>query len=162
MRTYGLPCLNAGPVTALSTVGTTSTLRREPSASAICNLGVVVPPTNHLARVVEEQIAGRQDGESSQPQSCRIQSVGFERVVAGQQATDVESAFLGFSPSTTDRLVGSLFTGNRAKAVLSVKAVAFFAENKVMLQQVGVVLHLGDAVQLANDALLGELHDLRK
>ena len=29
-----------------------------------------------------------------------------------------------------------------------------------MLQQVGVVLHLGDAVQLADDALLGELHDL--
>ena len=58
------------------------------------------------------------------------------------------------------RLFGSLLTGNRAQAVLGVQAVAFFAEDEVMLQQVGVVLHLGDAVQLADDALLGELHDL--
>ena len=54
MRTYGLPCLNAGPVRILD-AGTTSTLRREPCASATCSLRI-----NRMARTVEKQIAGRQ------------------------------------------------------------------------------------------------------
>ena len=90
----------------------------------------------------------------------RFVSLGFEWVFAGQQAADVETSGACIGPGGFDAVLSALLTWNWAQAVAGFKAVAFFAQNEVPLQQVGVVLHLGDVVQFVLQALLRELHDL--
>ena len=90
----------------------------------------------------------------------RFVSLGFEWVFAGQQPTDVEPSSACIGPGRFDAVLGALLTRHWAQAVTSFETVAFFAQNKVPLQQVGVVLHLGDVVQFVLQALLGKLHDL--
>ena len=57
-------------------------------------------------------------------------------------------------------LLAALLAGDRAHGVLSQQAAALFADGEVPGEQVFVVLHLGDLVDLFEDGLLGDLQDL--
>ena len=57
-------------------------------------------------------------------------------------------------------LLAAFFAGDGANGVLSQQARALFADREVPLQQFGVVLHLGDLVDLFEDRLLGDLQNL--
>ena len=92
--------------------------------------------------------------------SSRFVLLGFEWVFAGQQAANVEASGACIGPGRFDAVLGAFLTGHWAQAVTGFETVAFFAQNKIPLQQVGVVLHLGDVVQFVLQALLGKLHDL--
>ena len=86
--------------------------------------------------------------------SSRFVSLGFEWVFAGQQAANLKASGAGIGPGRFDAVLGALLTWHWAQAVTGFKAVAFFAENEVPLQQVGVVLHLRDVIQFVLQALL--------
>ena len=86
--------------------------------------------------------------------SNQFVSLGFEWVFAGQQAADVETSGASIGPGGFDAVLGALLTRHGAQAVTGFETVAFFAQNEVPLQQVGVVLHLGDVVQFVLQALL--------
>ena len=57
-------------------------------------------------------------------------------------------------------LLGAFLAGDWADGVLGGEAAALFADVEVPGEQVFVVLHLGDLVQLFLDGLLGDLEDL--
>ena len=84
----------------------------------------------------------------------------FEGVASGQQAADVEAVGLGLDPGSIDVLLGAFLTGHRAEGVLSGQAGTFLAEVEVPLQQVVVVLHLGNGVDLFENRLLSQAQDL--
>ena len=54
-------------------------------------------------------------------------SLGFEWVLAGQQAANVETSSAGIGPGRFDAVLGALLTRHWAQAVTGFKAVAFFA-----------------------------------
>ena len=57
-------------------------------------------------------------------------------------------------------LLAAFLAGDGADGVLGGEAAALFADAEVPGEQVFVVLHLGDRVQLFEDGLLGDLEDL--
>ena len=57
-------------------------------------------------------------------------------------------------------LLAALLAGHRADGVLGEQAAALLADREVPLQQVFVILHLGDLVDFLEDGLLGDLQDL--
>ena len=57
-------------------------------------------------------------------------------------------------------LLAALLAGDGAHGVLSQQAAALFADREVPGEQVFVVLHLGDLVDLFEDGLLGDLQNL--
>ena len=57
-------------------------------------------------------------------------------------------------------LLGAFLAGDRADGVLGGEAAALFADVEVPGEEFGIVLHLGDRVQLFEDGLLGDLEDL--
>ena len=56
--------------------------------------------------------------------------------------------------------LAAFFAGDGADGVLSGEATALFADAEIPLQQVVVVLHLRDLIQLFEDGFLGDLEDL--
>jgi len=87
-------------------------------------------------------------------------SGSLEGVATGEEALQVEAGGFGFDPGCVNVLLYAFLTRSRTEGVLSQEAGAFLAEDEVPLQQVAVVLHLADLIQLFEDGLLGQLEDL--
>ncbi len=84
----------------------------------------------------------------------------LEGVASSQQAADVEAVGFGFDPGSIDVLLGAFLAGYRTQGVLSGKAGTFLAEAEVPRQQIVVVVHLADLIQLFEDGFLGQAQDL--
>jgi len=87
-------------------------------------------------------------------------SLGLEGVTAGEETAQVEASSLGFGPGGSNHGIGTFLAGDGEELVLGVESAAFLAEGEVGGGDVVVILGLADAVEFADDRLLGQVEYL--